>query len=554
MTGPNIRTGSVAVLAVLLSASMGARADAPILYSEDHTSESTIQDRDPGYRPTYLVYVDTQRTREDAGTLVESLGLRQHLLAYKTRVFVLGPANGQRYDAAADLAAYQEFLRTHRSSNLKIIGIGAGATFVNSVVAKHAFSVAGILTYGGSTEPSGMSEMPVPAYVHASRRDVAEQYIRANGATKKTDSRHWTEYTNPAPGKDLQRVVVSKRDDADETLGQAFDHAWKTVLSRDYRLYMTLKESYAPGFDPNDYTDPWELEPYVMFDELGMTYEAVTDQLPGVGLTLRYEYVPRSALRARTGTVPLVVMLHGNTNDSRVQGESSGWVEVAAKNMIVLTSIEWQGRTSQEKIVFPQIGEPGTMALIDRVLAKYPQIDPSRVYLTGLSAGAMNSFLYGLDNISRIAAVEGSSAPFGPPALMDAAGKLKGSSRHLPMYSIAGTHDMYKPLPVNDTARSFYTVIRAFGLVNDARVPETPDLNVNPLFGMKFDTGRWSEIAGTRAMIGTLSDDQGEIMKFVGLDPYGHWNFKPAAVDMWAFLSRFRRDLTTGKLQVAAVH
>lgn len=30
------------------------------------------------------------------------------------------------------------------------------------------------------------------------------------------------------------------------------------------------------------------------------------------------------------------------------------------------------------------------------------------------------------------------------------------------MYSIAGTRDMYKPLPVNDTPRSFYNVIRAF--------------------------------------------------------------------------------------------
>jgi len=51
-------------------------------------------------------------------------------------------------------------------------------------------------------------------------------------------------------------------------------------------------------------------------------------------------------------------------------------------------------------------------------------------------------------------------------------------------------------------------------------------------------------------MTGTYSNDHGTVMKFVALDPYGHWNFKPAAADMWAFLSRFRRDLTTGKLQV----
>jgi hypothetical protein len=133
---------------------------------------------------------------------------------------------------------------------------------------------------------------------------------------------------------------------------------------------------------------------------------------------------------------------------------------------------------------------------------------------------------------------------------MDAAQNLKGSGKRLPMYSIAGTHDMYKPLPVNDTARSFFTVIRAFAAVNDIAVPDAPDLKVNELFGVKFETQRWAELGGTRAMTGTFSNDQGAVMKLVALDPYGHWNFKPAAVDMWAFLSRFRRDLTTGKLQV----
>ena len=38
------------------------------------------------------------------------------------------------------------------------------------------------------------------------------------------------------------------------------------------------------------------------------------------------------------------------------------------------------------------------------------------------------------------------------------------------------------------------------------------------------------------------------MIKLVALDPDGHWNFKPAAEDMGAFLSRFRRDVTTGAL------
>jgi pimeloyl-ACP methyl ester carboxylesterase len=285
----------------------------------------------------------------------------------------------------------------------------------------------------------------------------------------------------------------------------------------------------------------------VIYDELGVGYEAVTEELPGIGLSLRYEYIPRKALVATPRSVPLVIMLHGNGNDPRIQGESSGWVEVAAKHTIVLTSIEWQGRTAQDT-TFAAIGEAGTMAILDRLLAKYPQIDPGRVYFTGLSAGAMNSFSYGVNNLKRIAGVAGHSAPFGPPQLLEAATRAKATGQHLPMYAIAGNRDVYKPLPVNLTPRSFYNVIRAFALLNDITVPDGPDLVVNEIFGLKLDGSGWSQLAGRRAMVGSLSNSDGVMIKLVALDPYGHWNFKPAAEDMWAFLSRFRRDVTSGAL------
>jgi hypothetical protein len=165
----------------------------------------------------------------------------------------------------------------------------------------------------------------------------------------------------------------------------------------------------------------------------------------------------------------------------------------------------------------------------------------------------MNSFSWGIDNVSRIAAVEGSSAPFGPPTLLDAAKKVKGAGNYLPAYSIAGTHDMYKPLPVADSSGSFYNVIRALALLDDISVPDAPDLKVNELFGLKVEGMAWGELGGVRALRGTLSNSQGPMIRRVALDPYGYWNFKPAAVDICNFLSRYRRDLTTGKLQIVPV-
>ena len=124
------------------------------------------------------------------------------------------------------------------------------------------------------------SAVPVPAYVHGSDRGVAQLYLAANGATAKIgESNASTTYLNPGTHKALQRVVVSRLPDARENLAQAFQNAWTTVFSRNYRLYMTQTESYSQGFDPNNHTEPWELEPYVMYDELGVRYEAVTEEL-----------------------------------------------------------------------------------------------------------------------------------------------------------------------------------------------------------------------------------------------------------------------------------
>ncbi len=306
---------------------------------------------------------------------------------------------------------------------------------ISNVIAKHAYSVAGIMTYGGTLAKGATSSMPVPAYVHAADPAVGKMYIAANGATAKQNSSDWTTYSNTDKDDLMQRVVVSKLTDAKETPAQAFQNAWKTVFSKNYRLYMKLVESYNPAFDPLQCTDPWELETYVMYDELGIDYKAVVEDMPtpatgtgfgggagrgaaggrgpsgagagrganarrGAGVAavissgcgagggaaasvgrgapnaagrgasggrgggtvnaavpaqagptgtvkaLHYEYIPKTALNSRPKSVPLVVMLHGNGNDPRTQGESAGWPELAAKNNIILISVEWQGRTA----------------------------------------------------------------------------------------------------------------------------------------------------------------------------------------------------------------
>ena len=125
-----------------------------------------------------------------------------------------------------------------------MIGVGAGATFVNSVIAKDAFAVAGILTYGGTVDTGLTSSIPVPAYVHAadSRRPM---YRAANGATRRaTDSTvHHLHQSHPARGPPASGGQQAAR--PQETLAQAFENAWKTVFSRNYRLHMSATQPVA---------------------------------------------------------------------------------------------------------------------------------------------------------------------------------------------------------------------------------------------------------------------------------------------------------------------
>jgi hypothetical protein len=537
-------TAGVMMGAVAAPQAANAAAGDPI-YTLDKSAGSTLSDRWSLFAPLYVVFSDA-KTAAEAEAVVADLEIAQHLEDYKTKVLVMAPVDGSTWDAEADLANYQALVTKLASSyslnNTKVIGIGTGATFVNNVISQNAYSIAGIYTYGGTIDAGLTPQTSVPTYVHSADAGVSSYYISANSASSSEESDTFTTYANPAANKSLERVVVSKLDNAQESVAAGFQTAWTTVFSKNYRFYMDETEFYSATFNPLTFSTPWELATYPIYDELGINVSSVQGNLTAAGTNQWYEYVPRRLANAEAKTIPLVVMLHGNGNDNRTQAETSGWPELAATEDIMLVAPEWQGGAG-----FTGLREAGTMALLDLLFEKYPQIDPSRVYLTGLSAGALSSYSFGINNVKKIAAIAGSSAPNGNPALITAATNVKTPGNYLPMYSILGTKDMYHPIPVG----SFYNTIRAFAVLNDLTVEPTADLAKNELFGTYLDGQAWTELAGKPAMIGTLSNEQGVMMKLVGLDPYGHWNFKPAAADIWAFLSQYSRDLDTGRLSVA---
>jgi pimeloyl-ACP methyl ester carboxylesterase len=252
----------------------------------------------------------------------DALGLQPILENNFGSVVVINPV-GAKYDAAADFDCFVKMFNKSRSGNLKVLGFGEGATFVNQVIAlKAADHIAGIVTVGGKPAklPKGFASYGVPAFVAGkTAAKVAKEYEALNAAC--------------APAEPLLQVVTSAATEP----GAVFAEAWEKVLSRNFR-YNNYKHTHYEGGQFGQY-GPYELEPYTDWERLGierikveqpMAFGPQGQQGPNVPKQLWYEYWPKELKEgAAPKSVPMVVLLHGNANDPRTQAETSGFLQVA---------------------------------------------------------------------------------------------------------------------------------------------------------------------------------------------------------------------------------
>jgi poly(hydroxyalkanoate) depolymerase family esterase len=125
---------------------------------------------------------------------------------------------------------------------------------------------------------------------------------------------------------------------------------------------------------------------------------AVKDRLSDLGpipnnpgnLTGRY-YVPDGL----KGPAPLVVVLHGCTQNAAVYDQGSGWSRLADRHGFILLFPE-QSRANNNMLCFNWfsvndtqrgMGEAASIRSMIDVVGKTHSIDPQRIYVTGLSAG-----------------------------------------------------------------------------------------------------------------------------------------------------------------------
>lgn len=546
-------TAVIAAMTLTIAAFAQGMRQAPpmpenVAYFEYNMNMGQVEGRSYNHAPTFFIYPDTKLDEAAAKALVEEFDMKDVLTANHTTVFVINPV-GDKYDNTKDFEGFKEVFNRARSGNLKVIGIGNGATFVNTVLAPTdaAGHIAGILTIGGKPGKAPAQSWGVPAYVTGKNAaKVAKPYIALNRAVKKGDR-----YINEE--EELLTVVV------DETVGaslaETFDKAWKEVFEKNLR-FNNYKHTHYEGAQYGQY-GPYELEPYTVHEDLGIKREIVTlEQRNGLPW-LWYEYWPEELIEgAPAASVPVMVLLHGNTNDPRTQAETSGFIQVAGKERFFVVEMEWQGSRN-----YGAMGYDGVEQVLNILFAKYPQLDPSRVYAQGLSAGSMTATALGIRKSYVFTAVGGNcggifggpASPFSNYNSFWADATQKRGAVEMPYCSILGTADKVVPFysEENYKGNSFLNAWNTYQQMNGMEVTTELDFSKDPLFGLELadrETLTTNKGEGIKMETGFFYKGEIPLIKVIAVVDYGHWNFMPAAQVMWDYFKMFSRDPQTKKL------
>ena len=490
--------------------------------------------RSYNFTPAFFIYPDAKLDKEGAEKMLAELDIQPLLDANYGTAMVINPT-GDKY-TEADYEVFEKLFNMFRGpGNLKVVGLGGGATFVNQVIAPRAGNqIADILTVGGKP---GKEAKPVPAYVAGKgAAKVAKAYQKALNADEP-----------------LLQVVVNP--DVKASLKTIMEDAWKQVLGRNYR-YNNYQHTHYEGAKLGEYGS-YELEPYLDCEALGIK-RIIVEQPTGKDTRwLWYEYWPQELLEgAPEHSVPVMVLLHGNMNDPRTQAETSGFIQVAAEDRFFVVEMEWQGSPN-----YQAMGHDGIETVLYQLFAKYPQLDPSRVYAEGLSAGSITATALGIKKSHVFTAVGGHSGgifggpfkgytPFEP---LWAEATQKRGAVEMPYCSVLGTADQVVPYikPDNWKNNNYLNAWNAYEQMNGMEVISELDFDMDPVFAQKLEdreTIVTNKGDGITVETGQLYKGSVPLIKIVAVMDYGHWNFQPTARIMWDYFKQFRRDPETKKL------
>lgn len=444
-----------------------------------------------------------------------------------------------------------------------LIGVDGGATFLNNYVSStfdYISRVAGMLLVGGDMEKIRTVAAPVPVWLVNPGKAVAGKYSDANEADssgRNGDDELYYNQEHP-----LQQVIVTETEKAD--LASCVHNAYYDMFIKAMRIPVVKAGLYTASTEYRNYR--WNQAPY----SLGARNPILSGVTPdgihvvehqeerfsdykapnGEYITTWYEFLPEEVLdgTAREHSIPLILVNHGGGDDPVQAVDELGFLKLAGEKRIAMVaerhSSELPGSGLASASPYDTMSDV-LPELIRYMLETYPQLDPSRVYVTGYSmgGGATNRAVYG-DASVFAAAVNMSGTPYTHLEGQEAQFK----DIDIPMMLTTCTYDTYTHFDSANgiIAEDFQMNINDYLSYNEMPTVEF-DFDAYPMSGFKGDTYRQTMINDEYPLYTWFFHNKiGAPMVGLSIIEFiPHGLYQEYAKLAWDYMKQFSRDPAT---------
>lgn len=528
-------------------------------YVYSGSDELSIDSVNAAAAATFVVYPNGNLTDKEAEKYISESGIKDIVDRAASKVYVARPSNGITF-SSDDVKGFETIVgKIGVANNFKLIGIGDGATFINQNLTPYMNFVSGLALI--NPEAGSEVKVSVPTYLVTNNQAIIDTYVKANNANKVNDGY----YENPESHYEI--VVVNNN--TETSAADATKDAWDNVLEKFGRIgnYSEIYKQTATWYSRpllSGNTEADQARKYQYFDSVdairNIERHVITQDLDNDGIdSLWYEYIPEQSKQAQPGSVPVVILFHGNTNDPRTQYDTSGWAQIASEEGVILICPEWQGHTYQGYTYDPmtdnsnETPDSDVITMLKIIEEKYPQIDQSRIYISGLSAGSRNTTNAGLSNPKYFAAGAGHSGPFGASDLNKEAVAANKDQYDMPIIFFTGDGDEYCKNAFDTTElNAGLQVAQLYQELNDMDITQVENIKEEDayLYGVPWTKRYTVEPTAeniAKIDIGSIENAKGIEISMARIYGWGHWNYTPDAKMMWEFISKYARDLKTGE-------
>ena len=247
-------------------------------------------------------------------------------------------------------------------------------------------------------------------------------------------------------------------------------------------------------------------------------------------------YIPNSVKDSTDGTVPMVLNLHWTGGTPEEQVSENGWLEMSEKEGFIMIAPFYGSYDSvyRHTDYFANI--------VRDAFERYPEIDKSRVYVTGFSNGGAAAVALTDQHPELFAAI----APEGWMVGMKD-WKEKGTEYNMPFQIIQGSQEYTYETKTGAMAimTDEQEALRDLMMFNGMSTEDfTPDYDQTAFWGYLPDASSVTMFDGKKWEISDYYKD-GYTVPFgqlILVEDGTHWARKPHAQLAWEFMKHFKRN------------